>query len=49
MSVKPVAIQFFEISDLNIVTMIGVGAQIMSDYDRLMDLDSEMTEKQKIA
>lgn len=26
----------FEISDLKVVTMICVGAQIMSDYDRLM-------------
>ncbi|EFK88156.1 hypothetical protein HMPREF9543_05067 [Escherichia coli MS 146-1] len=29
-------LQFFEISDLKVVTMICVGAQIMSDYDRLM-------------
>ncbi|OYB73642.1 hypothetical protein RX11_04600 [Escherichia coli] len=29
-------LQFFEISDLKVVTMIGVGAQIMSDYNRLM-------------
>ncbi|EAB9082099.1 hypothetical protein E2H14_20220 [Salmonella enterica subsp. enterica serovar Muenchen] len=29
-------LQFFEISDLKVVTMIRVGAQIISDYDRLM-------------
>ncbi|EFA5265437.1 hypothetical protein FHH25_16695 [Escherichia coli] len=35
-SISQRILQFFEISDLRIVTKICVGAQIMSDYERLM-------------